>query len=944
MLFRRWVKFIPGLVKKVLLIAIMLGFLAGFFVGLFGMEYYDGNEKIASIIYKRYPSLAFLTRSYRILDILYFWDVFMPRKLPVYELTINKADLKKLEKNLPSLAEESWGGGDLKKNEVGGILKCGDREYKVTVRFRGDSQIHWAYPKKSWRVKIDNNELESKGLINGMSEFNFIVAEDRSFIVEQLNNYRAGKLGLLTPYSEFVDLKLNGRGQGAYYLVEQWSPDFLERNNVKADINLYGEEAFRGLVNENIYTYLENWRKYTQDNYYSFDNFAEMDKLLSLIREADDETFWREISNLIDLNSFYAWNTQAILAGSDHQDYAHNLRIYFDNSYGKFRFIPWEVNQAERGGFYDYYVSPLIDRILKNPEFLAGRNQVLWNYVKDEDNLADDLDFYNSTLKKVKPSYYKDNLKSCSNLYFDRMITNHRRILIGHYKEIQDKLKESFVSVEARFNFGGDGKTTRLDFLSRNYSPLEIRGIEFNSENQVKAKLYWDKNKNGFFDAADVLTDTFKQKDKNTYFASSSVIIAGQRRWEEFTIENYDQPVEIDYAKESFFVVSDQPDFILEKLDPKVANVFTEEAAEFLVHYVDEATFKNFSEIGQSVDQFLLKQTAFKRSGNGLVLPIGSYNFNSDIIIPEGTSLTISAGTVLTMGPGASIIAYSPIKILGETERPVVFTASNKNQPWGVLGLTQGAGSSVIKNAIFEYGKDDYINGIYFSGMASVYFAKVEIDGCTFRYARADDGLNVKNADGEIRNSLFYRNSADGFDIDFNSSLVENNRFIENGNDGLDVSGSRSLIYKNLMSGNGDKGISIGENSAPIIINNLIQKNNIGLEIKDLSQPKIINCTAINNEIGINSYRKKIIFGGGDGEVYNSIVWGNKETVKLDEHSKIKIETSNIEGGYAGQGNVNLDPKFDANFKTKDENLKAKAEIIKEYRDDAPAKLLMGIY
>ncbi|NQU77213.1 CotH kinase family protein, partial [Candidatus Falkowbacteria bacterium] len=255
----------PGFIKKAILVIVVLGLGAGFFAGVFAMEYYDGNDKLASVVYERVPGLTFLTRSYKMLDVLYFWSFFQKRKLSVYELEIDPDNLRALEENIPDISQVSWEGSELKKQTVNGVLRYEGKEYKVSVRFRGDSPVHWAYPKKSWRVKIDKDEVFEKGFINGMREFNFIVGEDRSFISEQLNNYRASKLGLLTPPSEFVDLKINGKHQGAYYLSEQWGEEFLERNKIKSDINLYGESALLGLVDENMFTYLENFRKYTED-------------------------------------------------------------------------------------------------------------------------------------------------------------------------------------------------------------------------------------------------------------------------------------------------------------------------------------------------------------------------------------------------------------------------------------------------------------------------------------------------------------------------------------------------------------------------------------------------------------------------------------------------------------------------------------------------------
>ena len=92
----------------------------------------------------------------------------------------------------------------------------------------------------------------------------------------------------------------------------------------------------------------------------------------------------------------------------------------------------------------------------------------------------------------------------------------------------------------------------------------------------------------------------------------------------------------------------------------------------------------------------------------------------------------------------------------------------------------------------------------------------------------------------------------------------------------MDLSGSDELVIRdNVIVGSGDKGISVGENSSPVIFNNHVSKGVIGMAIKDLSNPKIINNVIVGNENGIASFMKKPFFGGGRGEVWNTILWDN---------------------------------------------------------------------
>src|SRR3989338_197016 len=107
-----------------------------------------------------------------------------PEALPHYELSIDPADLQKIEDSLPKDLPSPWYGNvfltEDAKEWVDGTLIADDREYDVKVRVRGDIFNHWAYRKKSWRIEFKDE------LFNGIKEINLIIPEDRGWIAEPL--------------------------------------------------------------------------------------------------------------------------------------------------------------------------------------------------------------------------------------------------------------------------------------------------------------------------------------------------------------------------------------------------------------------------------------------------------------------------------------------------------------------------------------------------------------------------------------------------------------------------------------------------------------------------------------------------------------------------------------------------------------------------------------
>lgn len=81
----------------------------------------------------------------------------------------------------------------------------------------------------------------------------------------------------------------------------------------------------------------------------------------------------------------------------------------------------------------------------------------------------------------------------------------------------------------------------------------------------------------------------------------------------------------------------------------------------------------------------------------------------------------------------------------------------------------------------------------------------------------------------------------------------------------------------------------------------------IGCDPAGLNNLRLVNCTIAYNEyIGVNfNYN---IISGGALYIYNSIIWGN--TSQIGSEPATACEYSDIEGGYTGTGNINVDPMF----------------------------------
>ena len=87
---------------------------------------------------------------------------------------------------------------------------------KAKVKYRGDFPNHWAWDKKSLRIKTSKNNL-----YDGMRRFNLQAPKRASQIINFQSLELAAAMGLLGPRAKLVRLFLNGKNRGIYVLVEQ---------------------------------------------------------------------------------------------------------------------------------------------------------------------------------------------------------------------------------------------------------------------------------------------------------------------------------------------------------------------------------------------------------------------------------------------------------------------------------------------------------------------------------------------------------------------------------------------------------------------------------------------------------------------------------------------------------------------------------------------------
>lgn len=414
------------LIKKIWLIGCLclIGFsLAGYLMFRFRSHPFIMALTDNQWVFKTVNQLAKIT------DIPFSFYYFSPNRLPYYQLFIKGNDLETLQEPLNQAQQNDTIMVDF--NQVPATFISDNNEtYKVNIRYRGNTAIHWAFPKKSWRISF-----RGKDSLNQIKTFDLIIPEDRGLIMEHLANFRAKKLNLLFPDSWFINLNINQKSQGVYYVTERMDEDFIARRGLSG--TLFGEKDNPDAWSASLYSSIDLWRVYPEDKFNP--DFKYLKQLLDLVN--DQNTTTAELLQLVDLDNFLHWQVHGLLMASFAQEKTRNNRLFYNHKINKFQLIPWDTgSRHESYEDLDRPYNPLADKLLADNQIRSARNNLLKEYLTDPNNLTEDIAFFETTLKQIYLPLMKDNVKFYANIKYLNDIQIYRRWLLQHFENLLKQL------------------------------------------------------------------------------------------------------------------------------------------------------------------------------------------------------------------------------------------------------------------------------------------------------------------------------------------------------------------------------------------------------------------------------------------------------------------------------------------------------------------------
>lgn len=809
------------------------------------------------------------------------------------KLFIAESDLAKLNSDLPASGDQY----------VPALMVYDGKPRRVKMKYRGDFHYHWAFYKKSLRIKTGKGRL-----FEGMRRFNLIVPKTAAQINNFLGYELADMLGLVVPKHELVTVTLNGRYQGFYLLAEQIEESTLRSNRLMpGDIyngdQMFGKDIWFGIY-RSLFDHPGLWKKIAINNHYPEQHDAPLRELLSLLKEMQaspaDESMHRRLEQILDLEQFARFNVMELFLNTHHYDMQHNWKLYFDPGVGKFKPLVWDplgwLPNWLPGGAMNTWQDPdsppshvaassLMHVLLKNGEFNRIRTDVIQSFFHQ----SLDQKFFeliDRTIETMQPVLQKD--PSMITLDLDMADAEQALQAMQDLKKISTtifiKLRELYLTASgvatsglARSNVATSRKASysmadngRIAISLTSYVPAQTIRILSDSINDLPDHCqiyYWTGN-----------------GERHTPICSRLTVKQGL---------NIDIPLISNYRWIDGSAVFN--DFI--RLAP--------------AYY--ELSF------GDWLEKHVITGVSVSWDGNNFVpmaevelLTIESFDYMARII-PDSTylepviwqgslhltesleinsPLIIKPGTTIELDADVSVFVRNKLQILGTQDAPVTIT-SRSAAPFGALVIEgENARGSTIDYLHMNNGSGFKDAMREYSGMLSIHqVSDVRIRHCRLRNShRVDDMVHLVYSDVEISHCTFRNAEFDAIDADMSKLSVSDSVFENNGNDAIDLMGTDAYLVNNRFIHNADKGVSVGERSRVIIDRAQFTRNLFAIQSKDDSTAWVVNSRFDSNNKALDAFRKNWRYGrGGDIIACNNQFESASAQISIDKHSSLWI-------------------------------------------------------
>lgn len=275
-----------------------------------------------------------------------------------------------------------------------------------------------------------------------------------------------------------------------------------------------------------------------------------------------------------------------------------------------------------------------------------------------------------------------------------------------------------------------------------------------------------------------------------------------------------------------------------------------------------------------------------RADGEVIAIPAGDWTLAEDLVIPAGKRLEVDAGARIDLVEGSKIISYAPVVLAGTETAPVLLHSSDGTGEGLVVVRAQHR--SLLSYTNIKDLSTDRETG---HGAITFYRSPVNILSCSFSENRGVGAmLHLIRSDFLIEETSFSHIRRDALVSDFCTGAIRQSSFLEVGADGLGISGSTVELSKVLMKDVAGKALAAGD--AGRLSGEWLDIRNAGAGIigSDRSELKLSNVQILDSRIGIALLQDKAAFGPPSATVRRLEMQGVETPYLIDEASKLLVD------------------------------------------------------
>ena len=732
------------------------------------------------------------------------------------------------------------------KQEFIGTLSYNNKNYRISLRLKGDWTDHLTGYKWSYRIKVKNKQA-----FLGLKSFSIQAPEVRSFLNEWVIHQICKKEDLLTTKYEFLPVNINGVNFGIYNLEEHFEKQLLEsKKRREGPILKFSEDGF---WERNLYlksegkdpnkpisaaaTILTFKQKKTLQKKKLKNQFLIAQNLMLNYKKGSPN-----IEDFIDLKRLAQVYALMNVFNTDHAITWHNQRLYYNPINSKLEFIVYDCfsgpgseyartcqifgNDKVGMNTINNELIYLNKNSFDNPEFLTYYLKYLKIYSSDK--------YLEETLNELNPAIDSLSLMLRKDYTF---YTYDKRLLKSNAQKIrtmlpayEDKVKNSAIQYQLKL----ERDTSCInDVPFKNFSlKAHLEQTALNGNTTISLSNYHCKPLKVIGYATKIFADSlilFKKPLIIERFSDSA------------------SPVNLNLAhkpKRLFFNV----------LGAKIDSTFK---CKLLKWPRPKLTIPSSKITRNPLNK---NSKIYSLSNDTLIFRSGKHTVKESIVIPKNMQVTFEPGTELLFNNKTFLLSYSSLKMTGTASKPIKISSTDRTA--NGFTIIQAPQKSTLKHVVFNGLNTLNIEGWELTGAVTFFESDVDISYCIFNNNNCEDGLNIVKSEFLLDNCTISNTLLDGFDGDFCNGIVLNSKFFNTGNDCLDFSGSTIKISACDIKNSGDKGISCGEKSTISIENVKIKDAVIGIASKDESRATINNLELENCITGYSIFQKKPEYGG----------------------------------------------------------------------------------